>query len=77
MAKKNVNETRNGDLKRNIIILRAAWGKRGQKYYITPQKDKKGLYPDCVRKVDANGDMILKPGDDPYLLIPENYIFTL
>lgn len=77
MAKKNVNETRNGDLKRNIIILRAAWGKRGQKYYITPQKDKKGLYPDCIRKVDANGDMILKPGDDPYLLIPENYIFTL
>lgn len=77
MAKKNVNEVRNGDLKSNVVILRSVWGKRGQKYYIQPQKNSKGIYPDCVRKVNSDGDMILKPGDDPDFLIPEDRIFTL
>ena len=77
MAKKNVNELRNGDIKSNIVVLRSVWGKRGQKYYIQPQKNSKGQYPDCVRKVNAGGDMILKPGDDPDFLIPENRIFTI
>ena len=77
MAKKNVNEIRNGDIKSNIVVLRSVWGKRGQKYYIQPQKNSKGQYPDCVRKVNAEGDMILKPGDDPDFLIPENRIFTI
>lgn len=77
MAKKNVNELRNGDIKSNIVVLRSVWGKRGQKYYIQPQKNSKGQYPDCVRKVNADGDMILKPGDDPDFLIPENRIFTI
>ena len=77
MAKKNVNELRNGDIKSNIVVLRSVWGKRGQKYYIQPQKNSKGQYPDCVRKVNAAGDMILKPGDDPDFLIPENRIFTI
>ena len=77
MAKKSVNEVRNGDLKSNIVVLRSVWGKRGQKYYIQPQKDGKGQYPPCVRKVNSDGDMILKPGDDPDFLIPEDRIFTL
>ena len=77
MAKKNVNDVRNGDIKSNIVILRSVWGKRGQKYYIQPQKDSKGQYPACVRKVNSEGDMILKPGDDPDFLIPEDRIFTL
>ena len=77
MAKKNVNEVRNGDIKSNIVVLRSVWGKRGQKYYIQPQKNSKGQYPDCVRKVNSEGDMILKPGDDPDFLIPEDRIFTL
>ena len=77
MAKKNVNELRNGDIKSNIVVLRSVWGKRGQKYYIQPQKNSKGQYPDCVRKVNADGDMILKPGDDPDFLIPENRIFNI
>ena len=42
MAKKNVNEVRNGDIKSNIVVLRSVWGKRGQKYYIQPQKNSKG-----------------------------------
>ena len=29
MAKKNVNEVRNGDIKSNIVVLRSVWGKRG------------------------------------------------
>ena len=77
MARKNVNEIRNGDIKSNIVVLRSVWGKRGQKYYIQPQKNSKGQYPDCVRKVDSDGDMILKPGDNPDMLIPEDRIFTL
>ena len=77
MAKKNVNEIRNGDLKSNIVVLRSVWGKRGQKYYIQPQKNSKGQYPDCVRKVNSDGDMILKHGDNPDFLIPEDRIFTL
>ena len=35
----------------------------------------KGQYPDCVRKVNSEGDMILKHGDDPDFLIPEDRIF--
>ena len=77
MAKKSVNEVRNGDIKSNIVVLRSVWGKRGQKYYIQPQKDSKGQYPACVRKVNSDGDMILKHGDDPDFLIPEDRIFTL
>ena len=77
MAKKNVNEIRNGDIKSNIVVLRSVWGKRGQKYYIQPQKNSKGQYPDCVRKVNSEGDMILKHGDNPDFLIPEDRIFTL
>lgn len=77
MAKKSVNEVRNGDLKSDIVVLRSVWGKRGQKYYIQPQKNAKGQYPDCVRKVNSDGDMILKSGDDPDFLIPEDRIFTL
>lgn len=77
MARKNVNEIRNGDIKSNIVVLRSVWGKRGQKYYIQPQKNSKGQYPDCVRKVNSDGDMILKPGDNPDMLIPEDRIFTL
>ena len=77
MAKKNVNEIKDGDLKSNLVILKSVWGKRGQKYYIQPQKNNKGQYPDCVRKVNADGDMILKHGDDPDMLIPENRIFTI
>ena len=77
MAKKSVNEVRNGDLKSNIVVLRSVWGKRGQKYYIQPQKDSKGQYPACVRKVNSDGDMILKAGDDPDFLIPEDRIFTI
>lgn len=60
MAKK-VNEVQDGDLKSNIVVLRSVFGKVGQKYYIQPQKDSRGRYADCVRRVNSQGDIILTP----------------
>ena len=60
MAKK-VNTVQDGDLKSNIVVLRSVFGKVGQKYFIQPQRDKRGRYSDCVKRVDAHGDIILTP----------------
>ena len=60
MAKK-VNEVQNGDIKSNIVVLRSVFGKVGQKYYIQPQKDSRGRYADCVKRVNSEGDIILTP----------------
>lgn len=63
MAKeKNVNSVKDGDLS-NIIVLRSVWGKANQKYVIQPQRDKFGQLPKCVRRVNAQGDMILSESD--------------
>lgn len=58
MAKK-VNEVQDGDLKSNIVVLRSVFGKVGQKYFIQPQRDSRGRYADCVKRVDAHGDIVL------------------
>lgn len=48
----------------NLIVLRSVFGKVNQTYFLTPSKSKKtGIYPDCVRIVDANGDMVLSETD--------------
>lgn len=60
MAKK-VNEVQNGDLKSNIVVLRSVFGKVGQKYFIQPQRDSRGRYAPCVKRVDAHGDIVLTP----------------
>ena len=61
MAKKT-KEIQNGDVKSNIVTLRSAWGKVGQKYYIEPQRDPKtGRFPSCVKRVNSQGDIILTP----------------
>lgn len=60
MAKK-VNEVQNGDLQSNIIVLRSVFGKVGQKYFIQPQRDSRGRFPSCVKRVDAHGDIVLTP----------------
>ncbi len=62
MAKK-VNDVQNGDLKSNIVVLRSVFGKVGQKYYIQPQRDSRGRYADCVRRVNSQGDIILTPDE--------------
>lgn len=62
MAKK-VSDVQNGDLKSNIVVLRSVFGKVGQKYYIQPQRDSRGRYADCVRRVNSQGDIILTPDE--------------
>lgn len=82
MAKK-VNEVRDGDLKSNIVVLRSVFGKVGQKYYIQPQKDARGRYADCVKRVNSQGDIILTPeeiGNESKGLaayIPETELFVI
>jgi hypothetical protein len=66
----------------DIIILRTVYGKVGQKIFINPMKDPKtGRYPDCVRRVDSKGDMIMSEDDKNNLqtrpLIPEDKVFTI
>lgn len=78
----NTKETgvQHSDLKRNVIILRSVYGKVGQKYYIQPQKDHLGRLPECVRRVDAHGDMILSAEDkkdNSKVFIPENQTFVI
>ena len=63
MANKKVNDTQNGDVRSNIVVLRSVFGKVGQKYYIQPQKDSRGRYADCVRRVNSEGDIILTPAE--------------
>lgn len=54
-------KTTKSELKTNeIIILRSVYGKVGQKYYIQPCKDQvTGRLPECVKRVNSQGDMIL------------------
>lgn len=70
----------NMDPSREIIILRSVWGKVGMKYFIQPSKDPKtGRYPECVRRVDSNGDMILSDADrnSGKYFIKEDETFTI
>lgn len=48
----------------NVIILRSVYGKVGQKYFIQPCADPRtGRFPDCVKSIDKDGDMILSESD--------------
>jgi len=48
----------------NLIVLKSAYSKTpGIEYKITPCAMKNGMMPSCVRKVDANGDLILSEKD--------------
>ena len=63
-----------------IIILRSVYGKVGQKYFITPCKNPQtGRYPDCVRSVNSNGDMILSEKDKEHgtIVYPTNKVFEI
>lgn len=47
-------------IQENYIVLRSVYGKVGIKYYLQPCKNPKtGRYPDCVKSVNALGDLIL------------------
>lgn len=48
----------------NLIVLKSAYDKTpGMEYKITPCAMPNGMMPSCVRKVDANGDLILSEAD--------------
>ena len=70
------------NLTSNKIILRSVRGKVGNIIYINPCRDPKtGRYPDCVKKVDVNDDMILSERElnDPGrpFFIKETAIFKI
>lgn len=79
-----VNKVKDGDLKSNIVVLRSVYGKVGQKYFIQPQRDPKtGRFPDCVKRVDAHGDIILTNSEreaesaGEMAFIPEDKLFII
>lgn len=48
------------DLLSNVIVLRSVYGKVGIKYFIQPCRNPKtGRYPDCVKPVNSQGDIII------------------
>lgn len=66
----------------NIIVLRSVRGKVGNVIKIQPCKDPRtGKYPDCVKRVDSNGDMVLseKELNDPNRVdfVKENEVFDI
>jgi len=68
----------------DVIILRSVFGKVGQKYFIQPcPNPRTGRFADCVKTIDANGDMILSESDKEeqknglVYFIPINEIFVI
>lgn len=73
------------------IVLKSVYDKAGLEYCIYPCKDKSGRYPDCVKRVDSNGDMILSEkeknamsegeayyiGENEYFIIQHGKTFDL
>ena len=55
---------RNNMEESNVVVLKSAFNKTpGQEYKIAPCPMPNGMMPSCIRKVDANGDMILSEDD--------------
>lgn len=68
------------DFVQNVIVLRSVYGKVGMKYLINPVKDPvTHQFPDCVRRVNKDGDMILSDADrnSGKIFIPENETITV
>lgn len=63
----------------NKIIIKSAYGKVGQKYTIQPCKNPQtNRFPDNVKPVNSNGDMIItdKERESDTIYIPENFSIT-
>lgn len=64
----------------NVIILRSVFGKVGQKYFIMPCRNPKtGQYPEFVKRVNSQGDMILtdKERNSGEYFVPETEVFVI
>ena len=63
------------------IVLRSVYSKTPIKYYMQPCKDKYGRLPECVKKVNSQGDMILsdaeRNSEGAQYFIPENQVFVI
>lgn len=78
-----MNNVKDSDLKSNKKVLRSVYGKN-IKYIIQPTRDPKtGRFPDCVRPVNKDGDIILSEAERAAAnsgkvhYIPENAQFTI
>lgn len=66
-----------------VIILKSVYDKSNIKYYIQPCKDKYGKLPNCVKKVNSQGDMVLSEkerndfAEGKVAFFPENHIFEI
>lgn len=66
-----------------VVILKSVYDKSNIKYYIQPCKDKYGKFPNCVKKVNSQGDMILSEkerndfAEGRAAFFPENHIFEI
>lgn len=59
----------------NIVILRSVYSKVGSNITINPCRDKvTGAFPNCVRRVDDRGNMILSESDKEKLSAGEVYL---
>lgn len=84
MANKNEKITKTDIIFQDkLIVLRSAYDKSGIKYFIQPCKNKYGQYPNCVKKVNSQGDMIMSEkerndySEGEVVFFPENHIFTV
>ena len=65
------------------ITLRSVYDKSNIKYYLQPSKDKYGRYPDCIKRINSDGDMILSEeqrsayANGTAAYYPENHIFEI
>lgn len=66
-----------------IITLRSVYDKSNIKYYIQPCKNKYGQYPNCIKRVNSQGDMIMSEkerndySEGKAAFFPENHIFEV
>ncbi len=74
-------ENDRGMFTKEVIVLRSVYSKTPIKYYMQPCKDKYGRLPECVKRVNSQGDMILsdveRNSEDAKYFIPENQVFTI
>ena len=65
------------------IILRSVYDKANIVYYVQPCKDKYGRYPDCIKRVNSQGDMIISEAERDKMSLgqaiyfPETHVFTI
>lgn len=65
------------------IVLKSCFDKANIKYQIQPCPDKRGFYPECVKRVDSHGDMILtekekeRAANGEIYWIPQNMFFEI